>query len=86
MKSTYKKLKPVQKLVIVNARLRHGDMAKVAKTTGFSSSTVSKVLEGTTENDRILNVAYDITRNRKKNFQVIKDLTSKKKNSTTVEV
>ena len=85
MKSTYKKLKPVQKLVVVNARLRHGDMAKVAKTTGFSSTKVSKVLEGSTENDRILNVAYNLTRSRKKNFQVIKDLTSKKKNVTTID-
>jgi hypothetical protein len=82
---TYKKLQPVQKLVVVNSRLRHGDMSKVAKKTGFSSSTVSSVLEGRTENERILNVAYDMTRNRKKNFQVIKDLTSKKNTSTSVE-
>lgn len=77
---TYKRLTPVQKLVVVNQRLRHGDMSKVAKKTGFSSSTVSSVLEGRSENERILNVAYDMTRNRKKNFQVIKDL-SKKPNS-----
>ena len=70
-KKTYRKLTPVQKLVVVNSRLRHGDMSKVAKKTGFSSSTVSSVLEGRTENERVLNTAYDITRSRKKNFQVI---------------
>lgn len=82
---TYKKLQPVQKLVVVNSRLRHGDMSKVAKKTGFSSSTVSSVLEGKSENERILNTAYDMTRGRKKNFQVIKDLTSKKNTPTPVE-
>jgi hypothetical protein len=82
---TYKKLQPVQKLVVVQSRLRHGDMSKVAKLTGFSSTKVTSVLEGNSENDRILNVAYDLTRSRKKNFQVIKDLTSKKNTSTSVE-
>ena len=32
-KKTYKRLTPVQKLVVVNARLRRGDMAKVANVT-----------------------------------------------------
>ena len=76
-KRTYRKLTPTQKLVVVNSRLRHCDMSKVSKKTGFSSSTVSSVLEGRSDNERILNVAYDITRGRKKNFKVIKDLTSK---------
>lgn len=83
--TTYKKLQPVQKLIVVNSRLRHGDMSKVAKKTGFSSTKVSSVLEGRSDNDRILNVAYNLTRNRKKNFKVIKDLTSKKKTPTSVE-
>lgn len=84
-KSTYKKLEPTQKLAAVNARLRHGDMSKIAKRTGFSSSTVSSVLEGRTENMRVLNTAYDITRGRKKNFKVIKDLSTKKTPTTPVE-
>jgi hypothetical protein len=83
--TTYKKLQPVQKLVVVNSRLRHGDMSKVAKKTGFSSTKVSSVLEGKSENDRILNFAYNLTRNRKKNFQVIKDLTTKKITPTVIE-
>ncbi|MFW9948507.1 MAG: hypothetical protein ACFFKA_00100 [Candidatus Thorarchaeota archaeon] len=81
---TYKRLNPTQKLVVVNSRLRHGDMSKVSKKTGFSSAKVSSVLRGKSENERILNVAYDITRSRKENFKVIKDLTTKK-NSTVTE-
>ena len=73
-KKTYKKLTPVQKLVVVNARLRRGDMSKVSNITGFSPTTVRTVLEGRSFNDRILNVAYDMTRQRKKNFQVINDM------------
>lgn len=76
-KKTYKKLTPVQKLVVVNARLRHGDMSKVAKKTGFSPTTVKTVVEGRSTNERILNAAYDVTRQRKKNFQVIKDMTAR---------
>lgn len=81
--TTYKKLTAVQKLVVVNQRLRHGDMSKVAKRTEFSPTTVKNVIEGKTENDRVLNVAYDLTRGRKKNFQVIKDF-STKRNETLV--
>ncbi len=77
MMKTYKKLTPVQKLVVVNARLRRGDMAKVANMTGYSPTTVGSVLEGRTFNDRVLNTAYDITRQRKKNFHVIKDMKSR---------
>lgn len=77
IKRTYNKLGPVQKLAIVNSRLRHGDISRIAKETGFSSSTVSKVIEGNSSNERILNVAYDVTRRRKKNFHVIKDMETK---------
>ena len=73
----FKRLTPVQKLVVVNARLRRGDMAKVANITGYSPTTVGSVLEGNSFNDRILNAAYDMTRFRKKNFHVIKDMKSR---------
>ena len=76
-KSTYKRLQPTEKLAVVNARLRHGDMSKVAKKTGASSTTVTSVIEGRKEDMKVLNAAYDLTRNRKKNFQVIKQLTKK---------
>jgi predicted transcriptional regulator len=81
--TTYKKLSTVQKLVVVNQRLRHGDMSKVARKTEFSPTTVKNVIEGKTENGRVLNAAYDLTRGRKKNFQVIKDF-SAKRNETLV--
>jgi hypothetical protein len=84
-KKNYKKLTPIQKLVVVNARLRHGDMSKVAKKTGFSPTTVKTVVEGRSNNDRILNAAYDITRQRKKNFQVIKDMTTRINEMSTAE-
>jgi hypothetical protein len=84
-KKTYKKLTPVQKLVVVNARLRHGDMSKVAKKTGFSQAMVKTVVEGRSFNDRILNTAYDMTRQRKKNFQVIKDMTARINEMSTAE-
>lgn len=84
-KKTYKKLTPIQKLVVVNARLRHGDMSKVAKKTGFSPAMVKTVVEGRSANDRILNTAYDMTRQRKKNFQVIKDMTARINEMSTAE-
>jgi len=71
---TYKKLEPIQKLAIVNARLRHGDMSKIAKKTNSNPAAVKKVIEGLAEDKKILNVAYNAVRNRKKNFQVIKEL------------
>jgi|TARA_B100001094_G_scaffold301342_1_gene327524 ABC-type sulfate transport system substrate-binding protein len=83
-KTTYQKLQPIQKLVVVNSRLRHGDMSKIAKKVGMSSTTVKSVIEGKSTNERVLNVAYNVTRNRKKNFHVIKDFqTSNKKNVLT---
>jgi hypothetical protein len=75
--SIYKRLQPIEKLAVVNARLRHGDMTKVAKKTGVSSTTVTSVIEGRKEDMKVLNAAYNITRSRKKNFQVIKQLTKK---------
>tara|TARA_R110000751_G_scaffold226295_1_gene328268 strand:+ start:264 stop:521 length:258 start_codon:yes stop_codon:yes gene_type:complete len=75
--TTYQKIKPVQKLIVVNSRLRHGDMSKVARMAGVSPTTVKSVIEGNRENFKVLNVAYDVTRNRKKNFQVIKDMKSR---------
>ena len=74
MQKTYQKIKPVQKLIVVNSRLRHGDMSKIAKSTGVSPYTVKSVIEGKQENFKVLNVAYDVTRGRKKNFQVIQTM------------
>ena len=81
MTKTYKKLEPTQKLIVVNSRLRHGDMSKIAKKSETSPATVSAVIRGNAENSKILNVAYNMTRQRKENFQVIKDLQTKVKTS-----
>lgn len=84
---TYKRLEPVQKLAIVNARLRHGDLSNIAKSTESNPTTVRNVIEGKVENLRILNVAYDKVRQRKKNSEVIRTLElSNKKKSQTKEV
>ena len=77
--NTYQKLQPIQKLVVVNSRLRHGDMSKIAKKVGISSTTVKSVIEGNSDNERVLNAAYNITRSRKKNFHVIKDFQTSSK-------
>jgi len=78
---TYKRLEPIQKLAIVNARLRHGDLSKIAKATESNPTTVRNVIEGKVENLKILNAAYDKVRQRKKNSEVIRtlELASKKK-------
>lgn len=65
--SSYKKLSYAQKLVIVNRRQRHGDVAEVAYRTDYSTTHVSDVLSGKEFNLRILNAAYDLLRNRKSN-------------------
>jgi hypothetical protein len=83
---TYKKLESVQKLAIVNSRLRHGDMAKIAKNSDSNPTSVRNVIEGIKEDKRILNAAYEIVRRRKKNFHVIKDLQiAQKKNQVPVK-
>lgn len=82
---TYKRLEPVQKLAIVNSRLRHGDLSSIAKSTSSNPITVKNVIEGNVENLRILNVAYDKVRSRRKNSEVIRTLelnSNKKKNLT----
>ena len=84
MKSNYKKVEPIQKLVIVNQRMRHGDVSKISKKLETTSHKVNSVLDGKSEDSKILNAAYNMTRNRKKNTQVIKTLTAKK-NAANVE-
>tara|TARA_R110001592_G_scaffold31379_1_gene110618 strand:- start:414 stop:695 length:282 start_codon:yes stop_codon:yes gene_type:complete len=73
-KVTYKKLEPLQKLAVINARLRHGDMSKIAKKVGSNPTSVRNVIDGLREDAKILNAAYDMCSRRKKNFQVIKEM------------
>jgi hypothetical protein len=68
---TYRKLPYTQKLAVINSRLRQGDVAQIADRTGFSPSFTSEVIGGIYQNARIVNRAYDMTRGRIKNAQLI---------------
>lgn len=74
--TTYTKLNYTQKVSRVNRKLRTGDITKVANTTGYSITHVSDVLSGKYENDRIVNEAYDLTRNRMSNATKLNKLMS----------
>ena len=65
MTKTYVKRTPVEKLAIVNSRFRTGDLEKLVIKTGVKKPVVSKTLSGTTINEKVLNVAFDMFRNRK---------------------
>ena len=72
--SSYKKLTYLQKVSIVNRKLRIGDIAKIAEQTEYSSTHVSDVLSGRRFNNQILNEAYDTVRGRISNPQKIRTL------------
>lgn len=74
--TTYTKLNYTQKVSRVNRKLRTGDITKVAETTGYSTTHVSDVLSGKYFNDRIVNEAYDMTRNRMSNVVKVSKLLS----------
>jgi hypothetical protein len=69
--SSYKRLSYMQKIAIINSRRRIGDVSLVASRTGFGNSTVSEVLSGMYMNERIVNKAYDMTRKRRANQDII---------------
>jgi hypothetical protein len=74
--TTYTKLNYTQKVSRVNRKLRTGDITKVAESTGYSTTHVSDVLSGKYFNDRIVNEAYDMTRNRMSNAVKVSKLLS----------
>jgi hypothetical protein len=49
----------------ISPRKRRGDTTRVANLTSYSISHVSRVLRGERHNDRIINSAYNLTRDRK---------------------
>lgn len=61
------RLTQAQKLEIIQARKRRGDVMKVSKATGFSHGYTSLVLLGRHDNERIVNVAYNLFKLRKPN-------------------
>lgn len=72
--SEYATLSYTQKISRTNRKLRFGDVAKVAESTGFSPNYVSEVLSGKYTNERIVNAAYDFSRGRISNVTKISQL------------
>lgn len=72
--SSYNKLSYIQKVSRINRKLRLGDITKVAETTGFSTTHVADVLQGTYFNSKIVNEAYDMTRGRQSNVYKLSSL------------
>lgn len=76
--SSYRKLTYLQKVSIVNRKLRMGDVSRIAENTNYSLSHVSNVLNGRDVNVRIVNDAYNMVRDRMSNPEKIKSLSENK--------
>ena len=72
--SEYATLSYTQKISRTNRKMRFGDVARVAESTGFSPNYVSEVLSGKYTNERIVNAAYDYSRGRISNVAKISQL------------
>lgn len=72
--SSYKKLSYVQKISMINRKLRVGDIARISEETGYSSPHVYEVVSGTYVNERLVNLLYDLTRGRMPNYRRIESL------------
>ena len=71
---SYRKLTYIQKVSLINRKLRIGDVSTIASNTGYSSTHVSDVLSGKQVNVRIVNEAYDFTRGRISNATKLQKL------------
>lgn len=63
-----------QKISSTKNRLKFGDIKRVAQTSGFSASYVSQVLSGQYKNERIVNVSYNLTKNRVSNASKVSQM------------
>jgi hypothetical protein len=72
--SSYKKLSYVQKISMINRKLRVGDISRISEETGYSSPHVYEVVSGTYVNERLVNLLYDLTRGRMPNYRRIESL------------
>ena len=61
---------PEKQLAIFNARKRRGDIESIARTTGFSTSYVSKVVNGLRNNEAISYTAYTLSKRRLTNAEL----------------
>lgn len=59
------RLSQADKLAVIQARKRRGDMTRISEQTGFAVSTVSYVLSGRFANEAIVNAAYKRVARRK---------------------
>lgn len=73
--SSYKKLTYMQKISMINRKLRVGDVTRVSEETGYSTPHVYEVVSGTYTNEYIVNRLYDLTRGRVSNYRRIESLT-----------
>jgi hypothetical protein len=72
--SSYKKLSYVQKISMINRKLRVGDISRISEETGYSAPHVYEVVSGTYVNERLVNLLYDLTRGRMPNYRRIESL------------
>ncbi len=64
-----------KQLAIFNARKRRGDIETIATRTGFSTSYVSKVVNGLRNNETISYTAYTLSKRRLTNAELNFDAT-----------
>ena len=67
-----RKLNRTAKLAFYNARQRQGDTARLAETTGYSTSHVSNIINGNRSvNQDVANVMYNMSRRRMKTIELV---------------
>jgi transcriptional regulator with XRE-family HTH domain len=68
-----RKLNRTAKLAFYNARQRQGDTARLAETTGYSTSHVSNIINGNRSvNSEVANAMYSMSRRRMKTIELVK--------------
>jgi hypothetical protein len=72
--SSYKKLTYMQKISLINRKLRVGDVTRISEETGYSVPHVYEVISGTYVNKWLVNLMYDRTRGRVSNYRRIESL------------
>jgi transcriptional regulator with XRE-family HTH domain len=67
-----RKLNRTAKLAFYNARQRQGDTARLAETTGYSTSHVSNIINGNRSvNQDVANAMYSMSRRRMKTIELV---------------
>lgn len=64
-----KESNPVYKIVVFTEAKQHGDINRIAKETGYSTSMVSNTLKGLRNNPAIVDAAYRLVQDRPTNLQ-----------------